>query len=148
MGGIAGRLIGGWLMDKMAARYAFMLGILCYVVGSFLAISVTASTLTIAFIAASLYGAGFGWTFVCLNTVTGNFYGPAAFPKVNGMVLLLSALACSPAGIVGGKIFDAFKSYTPAFQLNVIICVIGIISLFFATIPQKVVVTRANEVQG
>lgn len=148
MGGIAGRLIGGWLMDKMAARYAFMLGILCYVVGSFLAISVTASTLTIAFIAASLYGAGFGWTFVCLNTVTGNFYGPAAFPKVNGMVLLLSALACSPAGIVGGKIFDAFKSYTPAFQLNVIICVIGIIALFFATIPQKFVVTRANEVQG
>jgi sugar phosphate permease len=29
MGGIAGRLIGGWLMDKMPARYAFMLGICC-----------------------------------------------------------------------------------------------------------------------
>ncbi len=136
MGGIAGRLIGGWLMDKMAARFAFMLGILCYFIGSFLAISVTASTLLLAYIAAILYGAGFGWTFVCLNTMVGNFYGAAAFPKVNGTVLLLSAIACSPAGIVGGKIFDAFKSYTPAFQLNVAICVVGIIALFFATMPK------------
>lgn len=148
MGGIAGRLIGGSLMDKMQARFAFMLGICCYFIGSFLAISVTTTTLSTAFVAAILYGAGFGWTFVCLNTMVGNFYGPVAFPKVNGTVLLLSALACSPAGIVGGKIFDTFKTYTPAFQLNVAICVIGIIALFFATIPQKVVVTRANEVQG
>lgn len=136
MGGIAGRLIGGWLMDKMAARFAFMLGICCYFVGSFLAINVTASTLMTAFIAAILYGAGFGWTFVCLNTMVGNFYGPVAFPKVNGMILLISALACSPAGLVGGKLFDMFKSYTPAFELNVGICVIGIIALIFATMPQ------------
>lgn len=148
MGGIAGRLIGGWLMDKMAARYAFMLGICCYFLGSFLAISITASTLMIAFIAAILYGAGFGWTFVCLNTVTGNFYGPAAFPKVNGTVLLLSAIACSPAGIVGGKIFDAFKSYTPAFELNVAICVVGIIALVFATMPQPNSATSGNTLKA
>lgn len=136
MGGIAGRLIGGWLMDKMAARFAFMLGICCYFIGSFLAINVTANALMVAFIAAILYGAGFGWTFVCLNTMVGNFYGPVAFPKVNGMVLLISAIACSPAGLVGGKLFDTFKSYTPAFELNVGICVIGIIALIFATMPK------------
>lgn len=148
MGGIAGRLIGGWLMDKMAARFAFMLGICCYFVGSFLAINVTASTLMIAFIAAILYGAGFGWTFVCLNTMVGNFYGPVAFPKINGMILLISALACSPAGLVGGKLFDMFKSYTPAFELNVGICIIGIIALIFATMPQpkEAVTTKSANV--
>ncbi len=148
MGGIAGRLIGGWLMDKMAARFAFMLGIVCYVAGSFLAISVTPSTLLLAYIAAILYGAGFGWSFVCLNTMVGNFYGPAAFPKVNGIVLLLSAIACSPAGIVGGKIFDAFKSYTPAFQLNVVICVVGIIALFFATMPQAKIINNGHSLKS
>lgn len=148
MGGIAGRLIGGWLMDKMAARFAFMLGIVCYVIGSFLAISVTASTLLLAYIAAILYGAGFGWTFVCLNTMVGNFYGPAAFPKVNGTVLLLSAIACSPAGIVGGKIFDACKSYTPAFHLNVAICVVGIIALIFATMPQAKTINSGHSLKS
>lgn len=137
MGGIAGRLIGGWLMDKMPARFAFMMGICCYFVGSFLAINVTADALMVAFAAAILYGAGFGWTFVCLNTMVGNYFGPVAFPKVNGMMLLLSALACSPAGLVGGKLFDVFKSYTPAFYLNVAICIVGICALFFATMPQK-----------
>ena len=137
MGGIFGRLLGGWLMDRMPARFAFMMGICCYFIGSFLAINVTQTALMVAFAAAILYGAGFGWTFVCLNTMVGNYFGPAAFPKVNGMMLLLSAVFCSPAGLVGGKLFDMFKSYTPAFYLNVAICIIGIIALFFATMPQK-----------
>ncbi len=137
MGGIAGRLMGGWLMDKMAARFAFMLGICCYFLGSFLAVNIDPQALLLAYGAAILYGAGFGWSFVCLNTVTGNFYGPKAFPKLNGTMMLLSGIFCSPAALVGGKLFDMFKSYTPAFQLNVAICIIGIVALVFATMPHK-----------
>lgn len=150
MGGIAGRMIGGWLVDKIAARFAFMLGIGCYFVGSFLATHISSDTLSIAFIAAILYGTGFGWTFVCLNTMSGNFYGPTAFPRVNGTVLLISALACSPAGIVGGKLFDTFQSYTPAFQLIAGICVLGIIVLVFATMPQppEASAKKASNVQA
>lgn len=136
MGGIAGRLIGGWLMDKMAARFAFILGICCYFIGSFLAIQVTAANLVFAYIAAILYGAGFGWTFVCLNTITGNFYGRKAFPKLNGTMMLLSGVASCPAGLIGGRIFDLYKNYTLAFELNIVICIMGIIALLFAKMPQ------------
>jgi sugar phosphate permease len=52
MGGIAGRLIGGVLMDKIAARYAFMMGLCCYLAGSILAIEVRVNPLPIAFAAA------------------------------------------------------------------------------------------------
>lgn len=148
MGGIAGRLAGGWLMDKMAARFAFMLGICCYFVGSFLAINVDPKSLILAYAAAVLYGAGFGWSFVCLNTVTGNFYGPKAFPKLNGTMMLLSGIVCSPAALIGGKLFDMFKSYTSAFQLNVAICVIGIIALVFATMPQKKAYASNNSIKA
>lgn len=136
MGGIFGRLIGGWLMDRMPARYAFMLGLCCYFVGSALAMILTKDTLFMAYTAAVLYGAGFGWTFVCMNTVTGNFYGMKAFPKLNGMVMMLSAIICSPAGVIGGKLFDMFKSYNPAFELNIAIGVVGIIALVFAKMPK------------
>jgi sugar phosphate permease len=37
LGGIGGRLIGGFLMDKVTARFAFMAGLGCYFVGSVLA---------------------------------------------------------------------------------------------------------------
>ena len=142
MGGIFGRLIGGTLIDKIPARFVFMMGICCYFVGSFLALGVTANSLMAAFAAAILYGAGFGWTFVCLNTMVGNYWGAASFPKINGTLLLISAIVCSPAGMVGGKIFDAFKSYQFAFYLNVAICVVGIIALVFATMPRKEVAQK------
>jgi MFS family permease len=136
MGGIGGRLIGGLLMDKIAARYAFMMGLCCYLAGSILAIEVRAHPLPMAFAAAILYGVAFGWTFVCLNAITARFYGPSAYPKLNGMMLLLTGIACAPAGIVGGAVFDKLGSYTAAFVLNMALAVIGIIALSFSSPPR------------
>src|SRR5207302_10538690 len=65
LGAVFGRLIGGWLMDDMEGRYAFMLGVCCYFLGSILAVRVSPEALWIAYSAAILYGAGFGWTFIC-----------------------------------------------------------------------------------
>jgi MFS family permease len=85
--------------------------------------------------AAILYGVGFGWTFVCLNTITAHYYGPSAFPRVNGMVLLVTGVVGSPAGVIGGRLFDRFGSYTPAFELNILIAALGIVALAFAHMP-------------
>jgi len=136
LGGILGRLIGGWLMDKITARYAFMMGLSCYLAGSVLAIAVPLNPLPFAFSGAVLYGIAFGWTFVCLNAITARYYGPSAYPKLNGMMLLLTGVACAPAAIVGGFIFDRFGNYTGAFALNIVLAIIGILTLSFATVPQ------------
>ncbi len=118
MGAVAGRLIGGLLM-----------------VGSVLALRVSPDALWIAYAATILYGTGFGWTFVCLITATGHFYGPAAFPKVNGLVLLLTGIFGSPAGVIGGGLFDLYGNYTLAFAINMAIAAVGIIAMLFATKP-------------
>jgi|WetSurMetagenome_2_1015567.scaffolds.fasta_scaffold15233_1 MFS family permease len=135
MGSIAGRLIGGWLMDTIQARFVFMFGMCCTIAGSSIAMNSTSAM--IAYIAAILMGAGFGWTFVALNTTVGHFYGPAAFPKLIGSMLLASALACSPAGFIGGKLFDVYQSYSPAFLLIIGICLAAMAALTFAKLPQK-----------
>ncbi|HYL85711.1 MAG TPA: MFS transporter [Candidatus Angelobacter sp.] len=135
LGAVAGRLIGGWLMDLLQARFAFMLGLCCYFAGTALALRVGPHTLWIAYSAAILYGTAFGWTFICMNTATGHFFGPAAFPKVNGMVLVLTGAVCSPAGVIGGKLFDVYGNYGLAFRINVLIAAVGIVALFFARMP-------------
>src|SRR6266446_6371459 len=148
LGAVFGRLIGGWLMDGMEGRYAFMLGFCCYFLGSFLAIRVSPEALRIAYSAAILYGTGFGWTFICLNTVTGHYYGPAAFPKVSGMMLVLAALFCAPAGYLGGKLFDLYHSYKLAFELYSAVAAIGILALFFARMqepPEASLAVRSEE---
>jgi MFS family permease len=135
LGGIGGRLIGGWLMDKIPARFVFILGFVCNIFGCFLALS--ADEPLAAYIAAILLGTAFGGTFVALNAAIANFYGPAAFPRLMGMMLLISAVACSPAGLLGGRIFDLYKSYTPAFALLIAICVAAVVALSFARMPQS-----------
>jgi MFS family permease len=136
IGGITGRLIGGWLMDTITGRYAFMMGLCLFVVGSLLAIEVNANSLGIAFAAAILYGLAFGWTFTCMNTCTAHFFGTAAFPKLNGTMIMLTSVIGSPAGAIGGKIFDIYGGYARAFELNVLLAVIGIVAMAFATMPQ------------
>jgi MFS family permease len=135
MGAVIGRLIGGWLIDRLAARFAFMLGLCCYFVGSVLALKVSPHALWIAYTAAILYGIGFGWTFICMNTATGHFFGPAAFPKLNGMAMLLTAVFCSPAGFIGGRLFDIHGNYSLAFEINILIAALGVVALFFAKMP-------------
>lgn len=136
MGAIVGRQIGGWMMDRIAARYAFMSGLCCYLAGSLLAMRIGADTLGIAFAAAILYGAAFGWTFICLNTAVAHFFGPAAYPKLNGVNLLVGGLLSSPAGFVGGKLFDLYQSYALGFEVNMLIVALGIVALAFAKVPQ------------
>lgn len=145
MGGIFGRLISGWLMDKIAARYVFMLGMCCYLVGSYLAVQAAPEAMTAAYTAAILYGAGFGWTFVAQNTMLGNFFGPAAFPKINGSLQAITAVIVSCAGVVGGKLFDTFHSYTPAFQLNAAIVFVGVILVVFAAMPKPPVNSQCTK---
>jgi MFS family permease len=135
MGAVVGRLIGGWMMDRLPARFAFIMGLCCYFFGSVLALRVNPGALWIAYAAAIFYGMGFGWTFVCLNTTSGHFFGPSAFPKLNGMSLLLTAIFCSPAGVIGGKLFDIYGNYTLAFEMNMLIAAAGIVALLFATMP-------------
>ena len=145
MGGIFGRLISGWLMDKIAARYVFMLGMCCYLAGSYLAVQAAPNAMMPTYIAAILYGAGFGWTFVAQNTMLGNFFGPAAFPKINGSLQAITAVIVSGAGVAGGKLFDMFHSYTPAFELNAAIVFAGIIFAIFATMPKPATSAKCSE---
>src|SRR5438477_10452640 len=60
LGAVFGRLIGGWLMEVMEGRQAFMLGFCWYLLVSFLAIRVSSEPLWIAYSAASPCGIAFG----------------------------------------------------------------------------------------
>jgi MFS family permease len=133
--GILGRFIGGLLIERIAAQYVFIFGLAGYIAGSVLAIRANADV-PLAFGAAACYGFAFGCSWVALNTIIGNFFGIAAFPKLNGTVMISTAFTCAPAGVIGGKLFDIYKSYTPTFELNIVLCAIGMVALLFARMPR------------
>jgi MFS family permease len=136
MGTLGGRWLGGVLMDAMNSRVAFVVGLTVYFVGSYFAIIVGPDTVMLAYIASVLYGAAYGWTFTCAGTIIAHYYGPAAFPKLYGTMTLLVSTLASPAGYVGGWIFDHYGNYTKAIELNCVLAAIGIISIAFAAMPK------------
>ena len=135
MGTLVGRWVGGLLMDFMNSRLVFVLGLSVYFIGSYLAIIVRSDTVMIAYAASVLYGIAYGWTFSCISTITAHYYGPAAFPKLYGTMMFLISTFASPAGYVGGYIFDMYKSYTRAIELNCVMAAIGILAIVFAAMP-------------
>lgn len=136
MGTLVGRWFGGVLMDFMNSRLVFALGLLMYFVGSYFALTVRADALMIMYLASALYGIAYGWTFSCVSTITAHYYGPAAFPKLYGTMTLLISACASPAGYVGGKIFDLYGSYARAIELNCVLAAVGIVAIAFAAMPK------------
>lgn len=136
IGTVGGRWLGGVLMDVMNSRVAFVIGLSIYFVGSYLAIIVRPDTVMVGYAAAVLYGVAYGWTFTCVGTMVGHYYGPAAFPKLYGTMTLLVSSCASPAGWVGGRIFDIYGGYTQAFELNCVLAAIGILAICFAAMPK------------
>jgi MFS family permease len=136
MGTLVGRWVGGLLMDFMNSRLVFALGLSVYFIGSYLAITVRSDAVMIAYVASILYGIAYGWTFSCVSTITAHYYGPAAFPKLYGTMTFLISTFASPAGYVGGVIFDKYKNYTRAIELNCVMAAVGIIAIAFAVMPK------------
>jgi MFS family permease len=135
IGTIGGHWLAGLLLDIMSSRVVFAIGLSIYFVGSYLAIIVQPEALTVAYAAAVMYGVASGWSLTCLSTVTAHYFGPAAFPKLNGVMTLVTSVCASPAGFIGGKIFDLYGSYTRAFELNCVVAAIGIVAVAFAAMP-------------
>ncbi len=58
---------------------------------------------------------------------------------------LVTGLLSSPAGYLGGKLFDLYGDYSRAFELNMLVAAAGIAALAFAKMPQpKTVPARAS----
>lgn len=136
IGTLVGRWLGGWLMDLLNARVTFVTGMCVYFVGSYLAIIVQADAPWVAYVAALLNGMAYGWAFSSVGTMTAHYFGPQAFPKLYGMMTLLTSCLASPAGAVGGKIADYYGGYARAFELDCVMAAIGIIAVALAVMPK------------
>ena len=147
IGTIGGHWLGGLLMDILDSRLVFVIGLSIYFVASYLAIIVRPDALAVAYAAGLLYGLAVGWALTCQTTILAHYYGPAAFPKLNGVMTLVTSVCASPAGFVGGKIFDLYGSYTRAFELNCVIVAVGIVAVAFAAMPRPRNETGAPEIQ-
>jgi len=135
MGSIGGRLLGGWLGDRIEPRFIWSAALVVMFASVFLLKN--ASTLAMVYAYAAMSGIGMGASLVCMLTLTGNYFGTEAYPKIVGWLLSIGTVLAAISPILAGVAYDRSGSYQTAFYGAMFITLIGASLMPFATPPQK-----------
>jgi len=113
---IVGRLLFGYLGDRLEKRYLFMV---CYIMiaGGVLALR-AAHTMPMAYLFIALFGIGFGGTIPLDPALRAEVFGRAAFAKIQGIMSPLIMISSVTGPILAGYLFDVSGSYRFSFLLT------------------------------
>jgi MFS family permease len=82
-----------------------------------------------------LFGIGFGIQFIALGTLFPNYFGMKEFPKIMGYMMPFSTIIGSFGQTLTGFIFDHTGSYSPAFELSLLMLILAFFCILFAKPP-------------
>jgi len=93
--------------------------------------------ITFLLVIASVYGFCFGTLIITFPMINANYFGPEAFPSINGFISPIIVSICAPVPWFAGLLFDRLNSYDIAFTAIMITLFIGFICAWFLTPPLK-----------
>jgi MFS family permease len=112
---IAGKFGFGWLSDKISPTLVMLLCCLTMFIGTLFFLSFSASVVLFFVIP---FGLGYGGTFVLLQRLIADFFGPRDYAKILGFVTVIETIGASIGGRITGIVADSNGGdYTQAFYL-------------------------------
>lgn len=134
MSSIAGRLLAGFLGDKIEPRFIWAVGLMLLGAGVY-CLSIAASAMTV-YAYAILLGLGFGAAYLSMATLIGNYFGAAAFAPTLGVLGMGANLLGALSPILGGRVFDQLGSYAPAFSAVIAVAIVASVMALVAVPPK------------
>jgi sugar phosphate permease len=119
---IAGRLLMGWLADRMPRRYV-MLIIYLLVALAIPLLLIRTSWSMYAF--ATIFGLGLGGEYLIIPLMAGELFGIGVLGRVMGIVLTADGVAEATAPTLVGNLRDRFGTYDAGFLLLVGAALVG-----------------------
>jgi sugar phosphate permease len=139
---IAGRLLMGWLADRMS-RKRVMLIIYLLVAGAIPLLLVRTSTWSM-YAFAVIFGLGLGGEYLIIPLMAGELFGLGVLGRVMGIVLTADGVAEATAPMLVGKLRDRLGSYDTGFFVLVGAALVGAGAI--ALLPQRRLdATRPNQ---
>jgi len=130
---IAGRLLMGWLADRMP-RKRVMLIIYLLVAGAIPLLLVRTSTWSM-YAFAVIFGLGLGGEYLIIPLMAGELFGIGVLGRVMGIVLTADGVAEATAPMLVGKLRDLLGSYDIGFLVLVGAALVGAAAI--ALLPQR-----------
>jgi len=130
-----GRLVGGYLGDRIEPRYLIALACSMEAIGFPILINLQNIGLVYLYIYIVLFGIGVGIILVLQPVILAAYYGTKGFSRLIAivMVILVPVGAISP--VFGGYVYDAVHSYTIPFGICAGLCILGAICALLAQPP-------------
>lgn len=131
--GLLGKLIFGYLSERIPSRVAFAIICLVQVVGIAVLLGVrSADQTSLLWLFAVIYGVGFGAVGAVQPLVIADSFGLLAFGVVFGSLQLLLRGVQSAIPFFVGRSVDATGSYEAAFVVTMVALCLGAVSAIFA----------------
>jgi sugar phosphate permease len=130
---IVGRLLMGWLADRMP-RKRVMLIIYLLVAGAIPLLLVRTSTWSM-YAFAVIFGLGLGGEYLIIPLMAGELFGIGVLGRVMGIVLTADGVAEATAPMLVGSFRDRFGSYDTGFLVLVGAALVGAAAI--ALLPQR-----------
>jgi MFS family permease len=132
---IFGKLIAGFLCDRIDPRYAWSLFIL--MMGTAVLVATRANTLASMYLFTGLLGCGSGAALTCWHATVANYFGPNGFASILGAQMPFSNAMAAAAPFLVGLAYDVQGSYSIAFYLVAALSLVTASLLLTAVPPSR-----------
>jgi sugar phosphate permease len=130
---IIGRLMMGWLADKMQKKYVMIL------IYSLVALSIpllyAATTPGIIYVFAFIFGVALGGDYMIIPLMAAELFGIKVMGRVMGLVITADGLAEALAPMLAAWLRDTTGSYANGFAALIVLAIIGTIAV--TLLPRK-----------
>ncbi len=112
---LIGRLVFGYLGDRIDKRYLF--SVAYFMIGAGVYTLIFADRMAIVYLFIALFGIGFGATIPLMASIRAEYFGRAALGKIQGFMSPITMLAGATGPVAAGYLFDTTGSYQLAFSV-------------------------------
>ena len=130
---IAGRLLMGWLADRLARKHVMLL-IYALVAGS-MALLFNVHSSRALYLFAVVFGLGLGGEYMIVPLIAAELFGVRVLGRLLGVILTADGVAEATAPMLVGHLRDTSGSYRSAFVLLIAIALTGTVAI--ALLPRR-----------
>lgn len=130
---IPGRLIFGWLGDRVDKRW--ILFTICMMQGMGIFIFIHASSIFMLYIFVTIFGLGYGGAIPVVHALRADLFGRKIFASLAGITMLFTMVSTVSAPILLGRLYDVTNSYIIGFYTLLVLIVLSGITFLMIRKP-------------
>lgn len=124
---IIGRLLMGWLADKLPKKYVMIL--IFTLVSCSIPLLYAATTPGVIYLFAIIFGIALGGDYMIIPLMAAELFGVRILGRIMGIVISADVLGEALAPVLVGWLRDQSGSYTTGFSALIVFAVLGVVAI-------------------